>query len=133
MIEQDDSKISRNENSLLPEVIRSEVNLLVLPFFALWDKGLKKKTKIEYKTTAKRHNRKLEISWTVLSNPEFGYPGPFDRKVHKAIEQIISEFPLPIQNPIQIGSIYKLIERMGLKTRVVKSIVRLKKLCKGLL
>ena len=68
MIEQDDSEISRNENNLLPEVIRSEVNMLVLPFFALWDKELKKKTKTEYKAIAKRDNRKLEISWTVLSN-----------------------------------------------------------------
>jgi len=36
---------TNSENNLTPEVIRSEVNLLVLPFFALWDKGLKKKNK----------------------------------------------------------------------------------------
>jgi len=97
-----------------PEVIRSEVNFLVLPFFALWDKEVKRKTRTEYRTSVTRDGQKLEISWIVSSNAEFGYPGPFDRTVHKAIEQIISELPLPIYNPIAIGSLYNLCKRMGI-------------------
>ena len=107
----------KETEKLLPDVIRSEVNLLVLPFFALWSKDNKQRTETEYKTVVKRHNKKLEVSWTITSNSKYGYPGPFDRSVHKAIEQIISGLTLPIQNPIQIGSIYSLIERMGLNTK----------------
>ena len=99
---------------LVPEVIRSEVNFLILPFFALWDKEVKRKKRTEYKTTVTRDGKRLEISWIVSSNTEFGYPGPFDRAVHKAVEQIISDLPLPIHNPIAIGSLYSLCGRMGI-------------------
>jgi hypothetical protein len=99
---------------LAPEVIRSEVNFLVLPFFALWDKEAKRKKRTEYKTSVTRNGKRLEISWIVSSNAEFGYPGPFDRAVHKAVEQIISDLPLPIHNPIAIGSLYSFCGRMGI-------------------
>jgi len=100
---------------LLPEIIRSEVNLLVLPFFALSRKGLKQKIKTEYRTTVVRGGRRLEILWQVTANAEYGYPGPFDKQVHKAVEQIISELPLPLKNPIRLGSLYRLAKSMGLK------------------
>ncbi len=100
----------------IPEVIRSEVNFLVLPFFALWDKDVRSRTKSEYITIVKRGTQKLEVLWRVTSDPEYGYPGPFDREVHKAIEQIISEFPIPIRNPIPIGSLYNLCKRMGISS-----------------
>jgi hypothetical protein len=99
---------------MLPEVIRPEVNFLVLPFFALWDNDVKKKSEISYRTTVIRDTQRLEISWTVSSTYRYGYPGPFDRDVHKAVEQIISELPLPIQNPIPLGSLYSLCKRMGI-------------------
>jgi hypothetical protein len=105
-----------NTEILVPEVIKSEVNFLVLPFFALWDKDVKRKTRTEYKASVNRGGERLEISWVVSSNAEFGYPGPFDREVHKAIEQIISEFPLPIQNPISVESFYSLCKRMGISS-----------------
>jgi hypothetical protein len=73
------------------EVIRSEVNFLVLPFFALSRRDVTGRTKTEYHATVKRGNERLEASWKVSANPEYGYPGPFDRRVHRAIEQIISE------------------------------------------
>jgi len=103
-----DSKIA------IPETVRSEVNFLVLPFFALWDKDVNRKTETVYKTTVIRNAGKLEIVWTVSSNPRYGYPGPFDKEVHKAIEQIIGNFPLPIANPIPLGSLYSLCKRMGI-------------------
>jgi hypothetical protein len=95
------------------DIVRSEVNFLVLPFFALWDKDVKRRTKTEYKAVIKRGRQKLEVSWIVLSQPEFGYPGPFDKKVHKAIEQIIGELPRPIQNPIPLVSFHNLYKRMA--------------------
>jgi len=110
------NKQSEKEKSVkitTPEVIKSEVNLLVYPYFALWDKDAHSRRRIEYQRTVRRGDEKVEIFWKVSSNSDYGFPGPFDRKVFKAIEQIISELKPPIQNPIRIGSLYKLCERMG--------------------
>lgn len=110
----ENSVIMPQTADLTDDVVRSEVNFLVLPFFALWDKDVRKRTETEFRTVIKRGDKKLEISWTVLAHPKFGYPGPFDKKVHKAIEQIVSELPRPIQNPIPLGSFYSLYKRMGI-------------------
>jgi len=106
---------NKKRKALLPEITRSEVNFLIFPFFALWDKDIHKRTKVEYKTVVKREGKKLEISWKVSANPEYGYPGPFDRKVHKAIEQLINQLKLPIQNPISLGSFYSLCKKLNIK------------------
>jgi hypothetical protein len=106
-------EVSVVKEELTPEVVRSEVNFLVLPFFALWDKDVKRRTKTEYKAIIKRGNQRLEVSWIVSSNSEFGYPAPFDKKVYKAIEEIISKLHRPIQNPIPLGSFYNLCKKMG--------------------
>jgi len=102
----------------LPNIINSEVNLLVFPFFALFTKGLRKKTETEYRDLVKRGDQKVEILWSVSANPKYGYPGPFDREVHKAIEQIITEILKrygKIENPIWLGSLYSLCNIMGIK------------------
>jgi len=104
----------REEEIPISEVIRSEVNLLTLPFFTLWDNDVKRRTKTEYRAVITKGMQKLEIAWIVFSSSGFGYPGPFDREVHKAIEQIINELPLPIQNPIPLGSLRNLCKRMGI-------------------
>ena len=100
----------------LPKIINSEVNLLVFPFFALDKRRQKKRTKIEYKDVVKKGSEKIEILWQVTSNSEYGYPGPFDREVHKAIEQIITDTLRKrgvIENPISF-SIYNLCDRMNI-------------------
>ena len=105
--------IKKNNKIILPKIIKSEVNLLLLPFFALERKD--KRLKTEYKEIVKRRDQKTEASWSVSANPEYGYPGPFDREVHKAIEQIIGEIlreKRKIENPIPF-SIYNLCNRMG--------------------
>ena len=108
--------IPEDESELLtPEVIRSEVNLLVFPFFALSRRGLKQRTKTEYRAVVWRGEKRMEILWRVSSSSEYGYPGPFDQRVHKAIEEIINEMPYPIRNPISF-SIYDLCRRMQLRT-----------------
>ena len=64
---------------------------------------------------ATKEGLKKERVWNVSANPKYGYPGPFDREVHKAIEQIISEIlreKKEIKNPIPF-SIYDLCNRMG--------------------
>jgi len=107
--------IKNNNKIILPKIIKSEVNLLVLPFFALERKD--KRLKTEYRDIDKRGDPKKEIVWNVSANSEYGYPGPFDREVHKVIEQIATEIIKRdgiIKNPIQF-SIYNLCKRMGIK------------------
>jgi hypothetical protein len=100
---------------LLPQgIIRSEVNFLVLPFFALSGREAHGKTETQYSATVSRGDQRVEISWSVSANTKYGYPGPFDRIVHKAIEQIISELKPPLENPIPLGSLRGLSRRTGL-------------------
>ncbi|MDD4362811.1 MAG: hypothetical protein PHD33_01185 [Atribacterota bacterium] len=115
-MEQSKEIIDKKDNKIdLPKTINSEVNLLLFPFFALTKKSNKKMTKVEYKDITERNNKKIEILWQVSSNSEYGYPGLFDREVHKAIEQIVSETLKEkgeVKNPISF-SIYDLCKRMG--------------------
>jgi len=104
------------EASLLPfEEIHSEVNLLLYPLFALNNREMERRTEAEFKTVVERKGKRLEISWSVSANAKYGYPGPFDKKVHKAIEQIIEEQNFPIQNPIGF-TIYDICKRIGIST-----------------
>ena len=101
-----------NNEISLPKIINTEVNLLIFPFFVLERKSNKLET--EYKDIVKRGNKKIEIIWNVSANTKYGYPGLFDREVHKVIEQIISEILKKegeIKNPIPF-SIYNLCNRM---------------------
>jgi len=105
--------IKNNNEIILPEIIKSEVNLLLLPFFTLERKD--KRLKIEVEGKGKIPGTK--IFWKVSADSEYGYPGPFDREVHKAIEQIVSEILREkgkIENPIPF-SIYDLCKRMGIE------------------
>jgi len=109
------SQTARETTPTSDNIVRAETNLLNFPFFALWDKDVRNKTKNEYRAEIKRGHQKLEIVWKVLAQPEYGYPSPFDKKVYKAIEQIINEIPRPVQNPIPLGSFYSLCKELGLK------------------
>jgi len=112
VIKKDEYKIS------LPKIINSEVNLLVLPFFFLYKNTLKNKLETEYKEVIQRNGEKVEISWNVSANPKYGYPGLFDRKVYKVIEQIITDILKEkgkIKNPIPLGSLYNLCKRMNME------------------
>ena len=107
--------IKKNNDISLQKIIKSETNFLVLPFFALERKDKRVKTK--YKKITKEKGQIKETIWNVSANFEYGYPGPFDRGVHKAIEQIITEIVKRdgiIKNPIQF-SIYDLCKRMEIK------------------
>jgi hypothetical protein len=97
------------------EVIRSEVNFLVLPFFSLSRRDAIQRSKTEYHTMVKREDATLDVYWGVHGHPRYGYPRPFDSQVHKAIEQIISQLQPPIENPVALGSLYHIARIMGLR------------------
>ncbi len=81
MKESEEIAIKNNNEIDLPKIINSEVNLLVFPFFSLSTKGLKNKTTTIYQEIIKKGNQEINLLWKVSSNSEYGYPGPFDRKV----------------------------------------------------
>jgi hypothetical protein len=109
-----DSRTDSETTDLLPQaVIRSEVNFLVLPFFALSRRDAAQRLQTEYRTTIERGNERLDVLWAVSANPRYGYPCPFDGRVHKAIEHIISELTTPLENPIPLGSLLTLAKLMG--------------------
>lgn len=97
------------------QTLKSEVNFLIFPFFALSREDVNTRTKTEHKVTVKRTGKKLEILWKVTCNSEYGYPGPFSKKIHKAFEEIINELEPPLKNPIPF-SIYELCKKAGIST-----------------
>ncbi|GEM_PF-1215250 len=124
------ASVPDEETSVAPvEILRSEVNLLTLPFFALSRKELSGKDQTIYRARVERDGRAVEVLWKVSRSVDHRYPGPFDRKVHKAIEEILNELPLPIENPIPF-SIYDLCRRMGISTRGGKNYRKVKEALK---
>jgi len=118
MKESEEIAIKNNNEIDLPKIINSEVNLLVFPFFSLSTKGLKDKTTTIYQEIIKKGNQEIKLLWKVSSNSEYGYPGPFDRKVQQAISEILSEILKKegeIKNPIPLGSLYNLCKRMNIE------------------
>lgn len=99
-----------------PEILRTEVNFLTLPFFALSRKELAHKDETVYQSRIERNGKAIEVLWKVSRSINYQYPGPFDRNVHKAIEEIINELPPPVTNPIGF-SVYELCQRMGITTQ----------------
>jgi len=72
--------IKNNEDKIiLPEIIKSEVNLLLLPFFTLERKDKRLKIEVEGKGKIPR----TKVFWNVSANPEYGYPGPLIEKSTK--------------------------------------------------
>jgi len=99
------------------DILRSEVNLLNLPFFALWDKDLRRRRKVEFTDVEERDGAKIQILWRVTGDSELGYPGPLDRKVFRAIEHIITSQMPPLENPVRLGSFAEIAQLLDFKKR----------------
>lgn len=97
----------------VPVKTEAEVNLLVYPFFALSRKEARSKIETVYEKEESLPEGKKKKVWQVTANAKYGYPGPFDRKVFRAIESIISEMEKPIANPIPF-TLYDLCKRIGI-------------------
>ncbi len=91
--------------------LRSEVNGLILPFFFLAKRTTNQT--IEYRRVQRQDGQAVETTWKVVPHPAYGRPGPLAHRVHRAVEQLITERGLPIANPIPF-SIHDLCRRAGL-------------------
>ena len=107
-------KVETEADEPTPEnIIKTEANLANFPFFALSRKAAHKLTSMEYRMTAVRDEKRLEALWKVSANVDYGYPGPFDRRVHKAVEYIITQGGVPVENPI-LFSTYQILRLLDL-------------------
>lgn len=100
------------------EFIKSEVNLIEKPFYAL-DKNRFKRIKYEYEEiiNSNGENKIIKISWEVAPEIKMGLPTVFDMKVLRIIEMFIYRNLKKngrIINPLNIGSLYKFCEILGI-------------------
>ena len=92
---------------------RAEVNFLVLPYFFLDKHQYIADRIIEYRETRTIDGEEYEILWRVYPHPDFGIPRDFERRLHRAVEYIISKLERPVRNPIPLGSRRNLARIMG--------------------
>ena len=92
--------------------VRCEVNGLVYPFFFL-SKGTGVQS-IEARVTKHDGDKTVKAVWRVTPHPACGRPGPLAHRVHRAVEQLITERGLPVENPVPF-SIHNLCWRMGME------------------
>ena len=91
----------------------AEVNFLVLPYFFLDKHQYITNRVIEYRDVRTIGDEECEILWRVHPHPDFGIPRDFERRLHRAVEYIISKLERPIRNPIPLGSYSDLARIMG--------------------
>lgn len=99
-----------NEKEILP----SEVNLLVLPFFSLSKADASQKEGLKYVKKVNREGKTEEVIWKVSASEDYGYPGTYDKKVFKAVEELLNNRGYPVENPVTF-SIYNLLKLMGVE------------------
>jgi len=99
-------------DDLPPTVIKVDVNLSRLPLFALTRKGLKTKLVREWVFAETRKNERVELIWRIMTTPQYGYPSPFAKKVHRAVEYLLTKngFPVPEYLDFSFGEIEEILE-----------------------
>jgi hypothetical protein len=90
--------------------IRSEVNFLRYPFFVLTTRDIHKIDRIEYQ----EERDDSAVYWKVSRNIDHTIPGPFDKRVYRAIEEVIDKLPRPVSPLVRVGSVNQLCNVMGL-------------------
>jgi hypothetical protein len=96
----------------LPKTLRTEFNFLKFPFFDLSKDSKRKRIKIEEWVDTKEG--KFHIFWKVTRDIESQFPGDFEKRLHRAIEQVVNATPKPITNPLRLGSLRYIARLMGI-------------------
>ena len=104
-----------NDNQLelnlkIPKTLRTEFNFLKYPFFDLAKDSTRNEIKIE--ETVETKDGTSNLLWYVSRGRYF--PGDFEKRLHRAIEQIINVTPKPIKNPLRLGSLRSIAKLMGI-------------------
>jgi hypothetical protein len=103
-----------SKDSSLAHYIKAEVNFLRYSFFALTTRDLRKIDTIEYGEQREESGERQEIFWQVSQNVLTTIPGPFDKRVHWTVEEILDGFPRPIPQLVRLGPLYQLCKLLDL-------------------
>jgi len=106
------SSQGKSSREVVPTPLRCEVNGLLLPFFFLSKESTCEP--IETRMVRRQDGQTFEAVWRVTPHPASGRPGPLAHRVHRAMEQLITERGLPTENPIPF-SIHNLCQRMQMQ------------------
>ena len=112
--EKNKKNVTDGQDKLLLSVITTDVNLSRLPFFALNRKGLKDELEREWHFSAVRGNERLDLVWRIMAMPRYGYPSSFAKKVHRAVEYIVTQYGLPISEYLDF-SFYEIAGILGIE------------------
>jgi len=96
----------------LPRTLRTEFNFLKFPFFDLAKDS--KRTKIKIEEWLDTKEGEFRILWQVTRDVESQFPGDFEKRLHRAIEQVINVTPKPVTNPLRLGSLRYIASLMGI-------------------
>jgi len=96
----------------LPQTLRTEFNFLKFPFFDLAKDS--KRTKIKIEEWVDTREGKFHIFWKVTRDIESQFPGDFEKRLHRAIEQVVNATPKPVTNPLRLGSLRYIARLMGI-------------------
>jgi len=90
----------------------AEVNGVIFPIFLLCSRH--EDTEINFTGTIREESKIVEFHWRVMAPPRYGLPSVFEWQVFRAIENILSETPKPVENPVKF-SFYQICERMKVR------------------
>ncbi|MCA9732667.1 replication initiator protein A [candidate division KSB1 bacterium] len=104
----------------LPKTLRAEFNFLKFPFFDLAKNS--KREKIEIEEEVRTSEGWGRVYWKVARSVDLHFPGDFEKRLHRAVEQILNAMPKPIQNPVRLGSLRYIAKLMGINPNSGKNI-----------
>jgi hypothetical protein len=106
--------LMKDSNNMVPQVIKADVNLSRLPFFALARKR-SKHLKTELIISEVHGKDRIELLWKVAANPEYGYPNLFAKRVFRVIEYLLVENgELPVPDYLDF-SFYEIAKILGME------------------
>lgn len=109
----------------IPKTLRTEFNFLKFPFFDLARDSKRAKIEIQEEITTKEGD--FQMLWLVARSIESNFPGDFEKRLHRAIEQIINTMPKPITNPLRLGSLRYIAKLMAIHPDSGKNYADIKK------
>jgi len=104
----------------IPKTLRSEFNFLKFPFFDLAKNSRREKIEIEEEVRTREGWGR--VYWKVARSIDRHFPGDFEKRLHRAVEQILNAMPKPIQNPVRLGSLRYIAKLMGINPNSGKNI-----------
>jgi len=111
-------KKKKNKKAEKVELIKSEVNLVMYPFYTL---DTNRFQRIKYEILEIKGKERIRRSWEVAPEIKMGLPTVFDMKVFRIIEMFIyrdlNKNKGKIKNPLDIGSTYQICKILGIKKK----------------